>query len=120
MAEMSKKLYDLMDWAGIEELVYSESDNPHRILGPHLTEEGLLIQALIPTAAQVSVHILSSKKAYPMAVSYTHLDVYKRQAPHNKAFQHATICGTGKIGQGIKIQIILNYTCFNSENMLNC
>jgi 1,4-alpha-glucan branching enzyme len=69
MAEMSKKLYDRMDWAGIEELVYSESDDPHRILGPHLTEDGLLIQALLPTAAQVSVRILSSKKTYPMELA---------------------------------------------------
>ena len=47
---MDEKLYDLMDWAGIEEIVYSEAANPHEILGPHLTEEGLLIQAFIPTA----------------------------------------------------------------------
>ena len=36
---MDRKLYDLMDWAGIEELVYSESANPHELLGPHITEE---------------------------------------------------------------------------------
>ena len=50
---MEQNLYDLMDWAGIEELVYSEASNPHAMLGPHLTESGLLIQALIPTAAQI-------------------------------------------------------------------
>ena len=33
---MDKKLYDMMDWAGIEELVYSESSNPHRLLGAHV------------------------------------------------------------------------------------
>ena len=52
---MEQNLYDLMDWAGIEELVYSEASNPHAMLGPHLTESGLLIQALIPTAAQIVV-----------------------------------------------------------------
>ena len=52
---MEQKLYDLMDWAGIEELVYSEASNPHGMLGPHVTEQGLLIQALIPGAASVSV-----------------------------------------------------------------
>ena len=62
---MEKTLYDLLDWAGIEELVYSESSDPHRLLGPHVTEAGILIQAILPTAK---------------AVSYTHLDVYKRQA----------------------------------------
>ena len=51
---MEQKLYDLMDWAGIEELVYSEASNPHAMLGPHLTEDGLLIQALVPTAAEIS------------------------------------------------------------------
>lgn len=34
---MDKKLYDLLDWAVIEELVYSESSDPHRVLGPHLS-----------------------------------------------------------------------------------
>ena len=57
---MEQKLYDLMDWAGIEELVYSEASNPHAMLGPHLTEEGLLIQALVPTAAEISVKISST------------------------------------------------------------
>ena len=52
---MDKTLYDLMDWAGIEEIVYSEAADPHRLLGPHVTGAGLLIQAFIPTAAAVSV-----------------------------------------------------------------
>ena len=30
---MEQVLYDLMDWAGIEELTYSESADPHRLLG---------------------------------------------------------------------------------------
>ena len=59
---MDKVLYDLMDWAGIEEIVYSESANPEQLLGPHLVKEGLLIQAFIPTAVSISV-----------TVSYTHL-----------------------------------------------
>ena len=54
---MEKKLYDLLDWAVIEELIYSESSDPHRALGPHMTEEGLLVQALIPTAKSVSVKL---------------------------------------------------------------
>lgn len=43
---MDKTLYDLMDWAGIEEIVYSEAANPHRMLGAHMTPEGMLVQAL--------------------------------------------------------------------------
>ena len=31
---MEQTLYDLMDWAGIEELVYSEGNNPHGLLVP--------------------------------------------------------------------------------------
>ena len=35
---MDKVLYDLMDWAAIEELVYSEAAEPQNLLGPHLVE----------------------------------------------------------------------------------
>lgn len=66
---MEQNLYDLMDWAGIEELVYSESSNPHGMLGPHLTESGLLIQALIPTAAEITVKISSTGKKYSMEMA---------------------------------------------------
>jgi len=66
---MEQNLYDLMDWAGIEELVYSEASNPHAMLGPHLTESGLLIQALIPTAAEVVVEIASTGRKYPMELA---------------------------------------------------
>jgi 1,4-alpha-glucan branching enzyme len=66
---MEQNLYDLMDWAGIEELVYSEASNPHAMLGPHLTESGLLIQALIPTAAQIVVKIASTGRKYAMELA---------------------------------------------------
>lgn len=61
---MEKILYDLMDWAGIEELVYSEADNPGRLLGAHVVKEGLLIQAYIPNAKSVTVKI--GREKYPM------------------------------------------------------
>lgn len=41
---MEDKLYNMMNWADIEALVYSEEDNPHRILGPHITEQGVLVR----------------------------------------------------------------------------
>ncbi|MFA9377468.1 MAG: 1,4-alpha-glucan branching protein GlgB [Lachnotalea sp.] len=63
---MSVKLYDLMDWAEIEGIVYSEEDNPHAILGPHITEHGILIQAFIPDAKEVVVKINNSQKEYQM------------------------------------------------------
>ena len=54
---MDKTLYDLMDWAGIEEIVYSEAANPHRMLGAHMTPEGMLVQAFIPTARDITVKL---------------------------------------------------------------
>lgn len=63
---MDKVLYDLMDWAGIEEIVYSEAANPHGMLGPHITKAGLLIQAFIPTADAITVRLNGSGKKYPM------------------------------------------------------
>ena len=32
---MNKMLYDLMDWAGIEEMVYSEARHPENLLAAH-------------------------------------------------------------------------------------
>lgn len=66
---MDKTLYDLMDWAGIEELVYSEASNPHNMLGAHMTEEGMLVQAFIPTARDITVKITSTGKKYQMELA---------------------------------------------------
>lgn len=63
---MDKTLYGLMDWAGIEEIVYSEAAEPHRLLGPHVTEAGLLIQAFIPTAAAITVKVINDERLFPM------------------------------------------------------
>lgn len=63
---MNEKLYDMMDWAEIEALVYSEEDNPHKLLGPHLTEEGVLIQTFVPTAKEITVVVEGVKTTYPM------------------------------------------------------
>ncbi len=62
-----KILYDLMDWAGIEELVYSEASDPGRLLGEHVIKEGLLIQAFLPNAAKVSVKI--GEESFPMEMA---------------------------------------------------
>ncbi len=53
--KMNEKLYEMMDWARIEGLVYSEEDNPHDLLGAHVTKEGVLIQTFMPTAVRVEV-----------------------------------------------------------------
>lgn len=60
---MDQVLYDLMDWAGIEEIVYSEAANPERLLGAHEVEEGLLIQVFM--AARGSCGSEGWKESYP-------------------------------------------------------
>ena len=64
---MEKILYDLMEWAGIEELVYSEASDPGRLLGEHVIKEGLLIQAFLPNAEKVSVKI--GEELFPMEMA---------------------------------------------------
>lgn len=64
---MSEKLYDLMDWAEIEAVVYSEEDHPKRILGPKVTEEGVLIQCFFPGAEKIWVKTLKDMKMHEMS-----------------------------------------------------
>ena len=61
---MNERLYNLMDWAEIEAVTYAETDNPHSLLGAQVTDEGILIQTFVPTAAAISV--VCGKKTYPM------------------------------------------------------
>ena len=55
-----------MDWAAIEAIVYSEEDNPHNTLGPHVVEDGVLVQTFIPTAEKVTVKLKNNDSEYPM------------------------------------------------------
>ena len=60
---LEEKVYEAMNWIDVEGIVYSEEDNPHRILGPHVMEEGILIQAYLPYAEQVWVkNVRTGKK----------------------------------------------------------
>ena len=59
---MDNKLYKLMDWPAIEEIVYSESSQPCSILGGHLVKEGYLIQVFRPDAVSVSVSVSERKR----------------------------------------------------------
>ncbi len=52
---MNKKLYKLMNWPQIEEIIYSECDNPHELLGPHKSGSQTLLQAYFPEAIAVEV-----------------------------------------------------------------
>lgn len=53
---MDKKLYKVMNWPLIEEIVYSESADPHRILGIKKAGSQTLVQAFFPAAKEVYVH----------------------------------------------------------------
>ncbi|MEG2441861.1 MAG: 1,4-alpha-glucan branching protein GlgB, partial [Acetivibrio sp.] len=59
-------LYEKMDWARIEAVVYSEEDQPIDFLGAHKQTDGILIQAFFPDALSVEVKEISSGKVYQM------------------------------------------------------
>ena len=63
---MNDKLYKLMNWPDIEEIVYSECDDSHILLGAHKAGSKLLIQAFFPNARAVSVRSIDGKTVYPM------------------------------------------------------
>lgn len=54
---MNKKLYNMMDWAAIEEIVYAECDHPQEYLGAHTVGKQTLVQAFFPDAKAVSLYI---------------------------------------------------------------
>lgn len=66
---MNNKLYKLMNWPDIEEIIYSESDNPHRTLGAHVVGNNTLIQAYLPGAKSVIVQNKKDKKSYEMEMA---------------------------------------------------
>ncbi len=63
---MNNKLYKLMDWPAIEEVIYSECANPHALLGPHASGTGTLVQAFFPGASSVSIQKMSDMSEIPM------------------------------------------------------
>lgn len=65
---MSDKLYEMMDWAEIEAVVYSEESEPKKILGPRVTEDGILIQCFLPGAQKVKVLLGRGKQDCDMVM----------------------------------------------------
>lgn len=61
-----EEFFDYMEWAQIEEIVYSEHDTPHRILGPHVVETGIVVQAFLPNAKNVTLKVVKTGKEYEM------------------------------------------------------
>ena len=66
---MKAKLYDLMNWAQIEGIVYSEEDKPGTILGPHTVGSSTLFQAFFPDAKKVTLILEDKNKRVPMDVA---------------------------------------------------
>lgn len=62
---MDKKMFDMINWADVEEITYSESSDPKRILGAHEITGGLLIQAYIPHASSITA-VLEDGKEYEL------------------------------------------------------
>lgn len=59
---MKDKLYKLMNWPEIEAIIYSEEDNPHRLLGPHVCGSSTLVQAFKPGAVSMTLCLDSGKE----------------------------------------------------------
>ena len=54
-SDMKDKLYKLMNWPEIEAIIYSEEDNPHRLLGPLAAGNAIVFQAFWPDSQKVEL-----------------------------------------------------------------
>ena len=67
---MTKKLYNMMDWAEIEAVTYAEEDHPKAVLGAHPVRGGqTLVTAYRPDAAEVAVKVKGTKSAVNMELA---------------------------------------------------
>ncbi len=67
---MSKKLYNLMDWAEIEAVTYSEEDHPKAVLGAHPVRGGqTLVTAYLPLAKKVDILMNGEKTPVSMELA---------------------------------------------------
>ncbi len=66
---MNTKLYNLMDWPGIEGIVYAEQDHPEEVLGAVLVKNQVLIRCFFPDAAQVDVVLDGKSTRYSMEMA---------------------------------------------------
>lgn len=55
-----------MNWPRIEGIIYSEEDNPHEILGPHVTGKSVLFQTFQPGATDVTIIVGPENKSHKM------------------------------------------------------
>ena len=66
---MNNKLYKLMNWPVIEEIIYSESDHPHATLGPHAVGNQTLIQAYFPGAVKANLCLPENQEKVEMEIA---------------------------------------------------
>ena len=92
---MNDKLYKLMNWRDIEEIVYSESDDPHRLLGAHKAGSKLLVQAFFPDVKSVKIRSLDGAKAYPMEC-VDEAGFYAALLPERADFAYEYLVNDGK------------------------
>ena len=55
-----------MNWPRIEGIIYSEEDNPHEILGPHVTGKSVLFKTFQPGATDVTIIVGPENKSHKM------------------------------------------------------
>ena len=66
---MNDILYHLMNWERIESIVYSDNCEPGKVLGAHVTDKGILIQAFFPDAIEVCVVYGKANKVQKMEIA---------------------------------------------------
>lgn len=59
-------LYKYMNWPRIEAVVYGEEAAPREVLGPRVTEDGILVQCFFPGAVKVQVEAGRGKRVFEM------------------------------------------------------
>lgn len=66
---MDKKLYKLMSWPEVEGIIFSEDDNPHRLLGAHVVGNHILFQTFQPGAVKVMIQSISDNSIVKMELA---------------------------------------------------
>lgn len=66
---MTKKIYRYMNWPEIEGIIYSDTDQPGELLGPHAAGSQTLVQAFLPGADEAAVITDMLKAEYPMELA---------------------------------------------------
>ncbi len=92
---MNDRLYQLMNWREIEEIVYSESDNPHKLLGARRAGGKLLVQAYFPDTRSVKIRSLDGKTVYPME-RVDDAGYYAALIPEKVSFAYEYLVNDGK------------------------